>query len=184
MKKLHIMIDCDDVLNNLSEDWVKYLNKQHGLDVNPQGISHKNIFEAFPMLSRDEVKSPMQDGIFSGTYTVKPGSYECLKEMVDDGHEVSIVTAHINKTTGMKIVWIKTNFPFLSRDNIIITSKKHKIMGDVLIDDSIYNLLEGNHLKILFDHPNNHGYDAEANGMIRVYTLKEAYEVIQKELTG
>jgi len=29
-KKLHSMVDCDNVLNNLSEDWVMYLNKKHG----------------------------------------------------------------------------------------------------------------------------------------------------------
>jgi len=28
-------IDCDNILNNVSEDWVMYLNKKHGLSVNP-----------------------------------------------------------------------------------------------------------------------------------------------------
>jgi 5'(3')-deoxyribonucleotidase len=55
-------------------------------------------------------------------------------------------------------------------------------LGDVLIDDSIHNLLDGNYLKILFDHPNNHNYDARANQMHRVYTLAQAYEIITKEL--
>jgi len=172
------MVDCDNVLNNVSEDWVEYLNKKHGLSVNPQGMSHEKIYEAFPMLSRDEIEFPLQDEVFGKSYTVKPGSYEYLKKMVDDGHEVSIVTAHNNRTAGMKFEWVTTHFPFLSRDDIIIARKKNKIMGDVLIDDEVYNLLGGNYLKILFDHPNNHGYDAKANGMIRVYNLKEAYEVI------
>jgi len=177
--KLHIMVDCDNVLNNLSEDWVMYLNTKHGLSVNPKHISHDKIYEAFPSLSRDEVKFPLQDEAFGGSYSVKPGSYEYLKQMVDDGHEISIVTAHNNKTAGMKFEWITTHFPFISRDDIIITRKKHKIIGDVLIDDEVKNLLQGSHLKILFDHPNNHGYDANANGMIRVYNLKEAYEIIK-----
>ena len=43
-----------------------------------------------------------------------------LKEMITDGHEVSIVTAHNNRTAGMKFEWVTTHFPFLSRDDIII----------------------------------------------------------------
>jgi len=181
-RKLHIMVDCDNVLSNTSESWVMYLNKKHGLSVNPQGLSHEKIYEAFPTLSRDEVKFPLQDEAFCEIFQVKPGSYECLKQMIDDGHEVSVVTAHNNKTAGVKFEWVTAKFPFLSRDDIIITRKKHKIIGDVLIDDEVRNLLSGNYLKILFDHPNNHGYDAQANGMIRVFTLMEAYDIIQNEL--
>jgi len=180
--KLHLMIDCDNVLNNLSEDWVMYLNRKHGLQVNPQGLSHEKIYEAFSMLSKDEVKFPLQDEVFGKSYHVKQGSYECLKKMVDDGHEVSIVTAHNNKTASMKFEWITAHFPFISRDDIVITRKKSKIIGDALIDDEVRNLLGGNYLKILFDHPNNHDYDAKANGMIRVYTLEEAYDVICNKL--
>jgi len=183
-RKLHIMVDCDNVLNNVSEDWVMYLNKKHGLSVNPQNKSHENIYEVFTALSlsKEEIEFPLQDETFGGSYSVKLGSYEYLKKMVDDGHEVSIVTSHNNRTAGMKFEWVTTHFPFISRDDIIITRKKHKVLGDVLIDDDEYNLLGGNYLKILFDHPNNHGYDAKANEMIRVYTLKEAYEVIKREL--
>jgi len=182
MKKYQILVDCDNVLNNLSEDWVAYLNKKHGLSVNPYGLSHAQIPEAFPTLTREEVKSPLRDETFGLSYTLKPGSFEALKQMHDDGHEITIVTAHNNRTAGFKFEWLTTHFPFLSRDDIIITRKKHKIIGDVLIDDAAKNLIHGFFLKILFDHPNNHGYDAEANGMKRVYTLEEAYKIIQKEL--
>jgi len=178
------MIDCDNVLNNLSEDWVVYLNKKHGLSVDPRNLSHEEIYKSFPSLSKDEVNFPLRDETFGRSYTVKPGSYDCMKEMLDDGHEVSVVTAHNNKTAGMKFEWITTHFPFLTRDDIIITRKKHKIMGDVLIDDEVRNLLSGSCLKILFDHPNNSGYNAEENGMVRAYTLKEAYEVIKRELNA
>jgi len=174
------MVDCDNVLNNLSADWVEYLNRKHGFSVSPHGLSHEKIWEAFPMLSESDIKFPLQDESFGMSYTVKPGSYECLTKMMNDGHEVSIVTAHNNRTAGMKFEWITKHFPFLSRDDIIITRKKQKIIGDVLIDDEARNLEGGNYLKLLFDHPNNHGYDTEANGMIRVYTLAEAYAVIQE----
>lgn len=40
-------------------------------------------------------------------------------------------------------------FPFLSWKNVIITSSKKMIKGDVLIDDGIHNLLDGDYKKIL-----------------------------------
>jgi len=70
----------------------------------------------------------------------------------------------------------------LSRSDIIITTKKQKVIGDVLIDDMVHNFEGGNYLKLLFDSPINRNYDAEANGMVRVHTLKEAYEVIHSIL--
>ena len=102
--------------------------------------------------------------------------------MIDDGHEVSIVTAHNNKTCWTKFEWLTQHFPFIHRDDVIITTKKQKIIGDPLIDDSVFNLIGGNYLKILFDHPNNHEYSEESDDIFRVYTLKEAYEVIKREL--
>jgi len=182
MKKLHIMIDCDDVLNNVSEDWVAWLNARHGLCVDARDVSYKNIYQAFPMLTREEVKFPLMHESFSGKWTVKPGSVEALRQMVDDGHEISIVTAHNNKTCWTKFVWLSEQFPFIHSDDVIITTKKQRIIGDVLVDDHVHNLEGGDYLKILFDHPNNHGYDAQAKGVFRVYTLAQAYDVIKKEL--
>lgn len=183
MKPLHIMIDCDDVLNLLTEDWVHCLNQQHGVAINPQGFSHAAVHESFPLLTREEVKLPLRDADFAQSYTVRPGSAECIQQMLDDGHEVSIVTAHNNRTAGYKFEWVTKNFPMLTRDDVIITRKKQKIRGDVLIDDAVKNLEGAPFMKILFNHPNNHGYDASANGMFRVHTLNEAYELIKKELT-
>ena len=179
MKKLHIMVDCDEVLNNCYEHWVEYLNKRHNLSANAQDITSRDIHNLFPTLSKEEVRSPLTEETFGLTFKVRPYSEEYLKKMIDDGHEISIVTAHNNKTVGTKFEWILKNFPFLSKDDIIITAKKQKIIGDVLIDDSVQNLEGGNYLKILFDSPINRGYDAKANGMIRVYTLKDAYETIK-----
>ena len=178
MRKLHIMVDCDGVLNNLLEHWVEFLNERYNLAADARDITEWNLQHLFPTLSQEEILGPLQEEAFSGTYKVKPHSAEYLKKMIDDGHEVSIVTAHNNRTAGTKFDWILGNFPFFSRDDIIITAKKQKIMGDVLIDDMPHNLEGGDYMKILFHNSTNRGYDAKANGMVRVYSLKEAYEAI------
>jgi len=169
-------------MNNLTEHWIDYLNERYGFAVNAKNISKRELSQAFPELTKEEIDSPLEDEKFGLTFKVRPYSAECLKHMIDDGHEISIVTAHNNRTVGTKFDWLLSNFPFLSRNDIIITSKKQKIIGDALIDDAIHNLGGGNYFKILFDRPDNRDYDAKANGMVRVYTLKEAYEVIKEVL--
>ena len=69
-------------------------------------------------------------------------------------------------------------FPFLSWDQVIITSRKQMIRGDVLIDDGIHNLEGGEYKKILFTAPYNRHYDAEANGMARVDSWDQIIRII------
>lgn len=69
-------------------------------------------------------------------------------------------------------------FPFLTWNDVIITSHKQLVNGDVLIDDGIHNLEGGNYFKILMTAQHNKKYDAEANGMLRVGTWAEVYTAI------
>ena len=71
-------------------------------------------------------------------------------------------------------------FPFLSWSQVIITSRKQLIRGDVLIDDGIHNLEGGAYRKILVTAPYNRYYDAEANGMIRVHNWDEIVRIIDE----
>ena len=71
-------------------------------------------------------------------------------------------------------------FPFLSWDQVIITSRKQLIRGDVLIDDGIHNLEGGQYKKVLMTAPHNISFDAEAHGMIRVRNWKEIEQVIDQ----
>jgi 5'(3')-deoxyribonucleotidase len=55
----------------------------------------------------------------------------------------------------------------------MVTSNKKLIKGDVLRDDGVHNLLEGDYKKILVSTPYNESFDAEANNIIRVKNWKE-----------
>ena len=104
-----------------------------------------------------------------------------LKKWMDEGHEVLIVTATPFDSVPEKIGgYLFEHFPFLSWDQVIITSRKQMIRGDVLIDDGIHNLEGGSYRKILFTAPYNRDYDAEGNGMIRVHDWREIVEIIDR----
>jgi len=185
MKKLHILVDCDVVLNNLLEHWVDCLNKRHNTNANANDIHIWDLRCIYPDLSEDSLLEPLREYKFWHSLTPNPISIEYTKKMLDDGHEVSVVTAQDATTyhaLPAKIDWLLKNYPFFSWRDVIITSKKQSVIGDVLIDDGVHNLTGGNYFKILYDCPNNRSYNAECNGMIRVYSLKEAYEIIKCKL--
>ena len=183
MRRLRILIDMDQVLNNLLDWWVQYLNNRHGTDARAQDIHVWDLRCVYPDLTKEEVDRPLSENIFWAGLSTRPHSVETVTKMIDDGHEVYVVTAaSVYQTLPAKVDWLLANYPCLRWGNIVITYRKQIIDGDVLIDDAVHNLEGGSYLKILMDCPNNKGYDAEENGMIRVSTMKEAYEVIRKEL--
>ena len=182
MKKLRILVDIDDVLNNLLDRWVALLNKKYNLSANAQDLKVWNVQGIYPTLTVKEVYRPMYENEIWGLLSPRPTSARYVKKMIDDGHDVIIVTAAVYQTLPAKMDWLFAAFPFLSWENVVIARRKQLIKADVLIDDGIHNLEGGEFFKILMDSPNNRHYDAEGNGMVRVHTIKEAYEVINKYL--
>lgn len=174
-----ILIDADGVLEDLSQKWVEYLNEIHGTSVRYEELTAWDMTEAFPTLTREQVYAIDRDEAFYSRLKPIPGAVKAVRRMLDDGHEVFVVT-----TTPYQVVKAKLDraifpyYPFLSWKNIIITCDKHLIRGDVLIDDGVHNLLGGEYRKILVTAPYNKDFDAEANGMIRVDTWEEIYHAV------
>jgi len=179
MKKLEILVDIDEVLNNLLERWVACLNEKYGVSANMEDKNTWRLNALYPTLTDDEIDSPLFDNAFWASLETRPYSVEYLHKLISDGHDVSIVTAtHVYQTIPAKMDWLFRHYPYLSWDNIILAKKKQRIRGDVLIDDAIHNLEGGSYIKLLHDSPYNRNYEAGNNGMIRVYNLMDAYNVI------
>ncbi len=174
-----ILVDMDDTIEYLLRAWVKGVNEKYGYCVSSEEVASWDVSTAFPGLTRKQVYDiPMQPGFWK---TVEPieDAAEVLGRFMASGHEIFIVTA-----TSYEYMYEKMSevlfryFPFLSWDQVIVTSRKQMIRGDVLIDDGVHNLKGGSYVKILMTAPHNASYDAEANGMIRVHTWKEIEKVI------
>lgn len=179
MEKLIVLVDMDDVLESLSSAWVCYLNNRHGTVVKLSDITDWDMARAFPTLTDEQIYAPLlEDGFWDW---VKPidGAQKYLRLLMEDGHKVVIVTASGYRTIRAKMERVLFKcFPFLTWDDVIITSNKQLIKGDVLIDDGVHNLVGGSYYKILMDAPHNRGYDAEANGMFRATTWEEVYSAV------
>ena len=176
-----ILVDMDDTIEQLLKAWVGRANEKYGRNVTLEEITDWNVAAPYAGITRQEIYGVIYEpGFWSGIEPM-PGAAEALKHFMDEGHEVFIVTAteieHVEeKMKGLLFRY----FPFISWEQVIITSRKQMIRGDVLIDDGIHNLEGGEYKKIMFTAPHNRFYDAEANGMIRVNTWEEAVRIIDR----
>ena len=51
MKKLTILFDADDTVENLSDCWIAMLNERYGTSVTPEDVHSWDISLAFPTLT-------------------------------------------------------------------------------------------------------------------------------------
>lgn len=181
MKKLTILVDMDDTIENLSEAWVAYLNNRYGTSVSVSDISSWDISQAFPTLSKSEIYGALKETELWGAVKPLPGAVKYLKKLVEDGNEVFIVTASHPDTVEAKMNLVLFRyFPFIPYQNVIISSKKQMISGDILIDDGVHNL-GGKYMGMLFTA--NHNRTVSDNELselnaVRVNNWKEVYELI------
>ena len=175
-----ILVDMDDTIEQLLKAWVRGVNEQYGRNTDVESIASWDVSAAFPGLTREQVYAiPEQPGFWKTVEPI-PGAAEALQRLMAAGHEIYIVTATPPDAVPEKMNELLFRyFPFLSWEQLIITSNKQLIRGDILIDDGIHNLEGGEYVKILMTAPHNRAYDAEANGMIRVHSWPEIEEVIR-----
>lgn len=176
--KLTVLVDVDNVLENLNEAWVNAVNEKYGTTTSPEDIASWDIEQYFEGLSRTQVFSPLHDESFWERLEPIGGASEYLKKLIDDGHQVVLVTSSHPDTIIYKYSFINRYFPFISFKDIIFTSKKQMVRGDVMIDDAPHNLEGGRYIGLLMDSPHNRNYDATAHGFIRVDSWEQIYKAV------
>ena len=176
-----ILIDMDDVLEKLAEAWVCYLNNKYGTSVSIEDVKDFDLSLAFPTLSKETVYAAEKTDEIWDLVKPMPGADAALKKLIKDGHEVIIVTATEYESLRAKMDKVLFKyFPYLSWKQVIITSRKYLIKGDVLIDDGPHNLVKGDYKKILFDANHNRSFDEKSVGAVRVKNWDEALEEIDR----
>ncbi len=169
-----VLVDMDDTIEGLLQAWVRGVNEAYGTAAAYDDVLSWDVSAAFPGLTREQVyEVPLRPGFWSTVEPI-PGAADVLQRLLRAGHEVYIVTATQFENVPEKLGgFLKKYFPFLTRDNVIVTTRKQRIRGDVLIDDGVHNLEGGDYVKILMTAPPNKTYDAEANDMLRVQNWAE-----------
>lgn len=169
----------DDTIEYLGKAWVEYLNNRHGTSVQHSDLRFWDVSLAFPGLTNDQVYAPLYEDEFWKTVKPIPGAVEVLDKLMKDGHKVFIVTASTWQTLPSKMhnVLFKY-FPYLTWDQVIVTSNKQLIMGDILIDDAPHNLENCWCAKVLMDAPHNQDFDEKSIGAVRMNDWFDIYNYV------
>lgn len=175
MKKLTILCDADDTIQELTVHWLAELNKKYNYNVKKEDVTSWDITKAFPDLTPDEVLEALYRDEFWSRTTPIDGSSYYLERLVKDGHKLLIVTASNPETFEAKTKKLLELFPFLSKEQIIRENNKQKVSGDVLIDDGVHNLIGGSYIKFLYNQPNNANFNEKEYDITRVFSWKEIY---------
>lgn len=174
MRKLTILVDMDDTIEQLLKAWLDQLNERYGTSVECEDILDWDMTKAFPTLTKEQVYGITLEYDFWKRVTPIDGAVEGLKRFIDAGHTIYIVTVADYRTIESKMdnVLFKY-FPFISWNNVIIISKKQLLHADVLIDDGVHNLIDGDFKRILVDAPYNRQFNEKEHDMIRVHNWAE-----------
>lgn len=180
MKKLTVLVDMDDTIEMLGDAWCKYLNRKHGTNVTHEELDQWDVTMKFPTLTAEEVYAPLFEDKFWDWVRPMDGAAENIKKIIEDGHTVYIVTTSDYKTIRAKMEKVLFRyFPFLTWSDVIITSNKQLVKGDVLIDDGLHNLIGGSYEKVLMTAPHNKKFEQEQKyGIHRVNNWEEVYDFV------
>lgn len=151
-----VLFDFDEVFVDLNTGALKYVNEKKGTNYSLKDVTSWDFFD----------KPDVRDPFFE--YLALPNVYQehvipnkkminVLKQMVEMGKEVYIVTASVESSQESKYKFIKEHMSFFNTDNLftVNNSSKYKKKSDVLdeltlnyhepivlVDDGIHNILD------------------------------------------
>ena len=152
-----ILVDIDNTITNFAEVLLYVNNINNKTKYSYTDITTYNWFDETFI----NPWAPTNTHHFWDRVQVHPQAISTLEQWVRQGHKVYLVTAsHFNNTLGYKIN--KTLEPFnpklVNEHNVVIAQNKSVIMGDVMIDDYISNLIAFSGTRICYSQPWNKYY--------------------------
>lgn len=183
MIKLKILLDMDDVMIDFLQRWVEVVNKKYNKTAKYTDIYCWSMHCIYPELTHDEIFNVLYKDEFWANVLPKYGAVKYIRRLIEDGHEIYVVTASCPKTMMLKQTHVlKKYFPFIPHENIIMAHNKQMVIGDILIDDNPKNLIGGTYKGILMTAPHNKQYPVRLHGWNRVNSWDEIYELISNML--
>lgn len=145
---MKIGIDMDNVLNNMSEEWMKTYNRLHMDSMTIDDIHCWNI-EKYVKCGR-QIFQYLNPSLFERLIPL-PHSVEVTRRLAKN-HELFLVTATSPWHVDVKMKWMDKYFPHILSKNIIICHRKELIDVDLLIDDGAHNIEAFPKNTIVFDY--------------------------------
>lgn len=173
------LCDLDGVLNNFVQVCLDKFNKENNThhvieDIYTYDIATSLGFQDFKyfldnyLLAADVAENcqPLEDAIK-------------YLELVNNMLDLRIVTAREWCQLTHIFEWFQQHFNYIKDKQIIRCQEKRLVRGDVLIDDSLDNILSFPAGRILFDYRYNRDVDDLQNFINRVKNWEECYNVLK-----
>ena len=146
---MKIFVDMDSTLNDFVKGYVDYYNeifnknisiankdlKQYEISKNIEGIAEEEAVEIRQIIFSTEG--------FWLSIPPQKNAIKAMKEIVDLGHDVYILTAPWKYSINCypeKIQWVRNHKPWFDLDKVIFCRDKYLIHGDIIIDDNPHYL--------------------------------------------
>ena len=145
-----LLIDLDEVLVKFNDEWQKAYNEKYGDNLDMSKVNSwdmsKHVKEE---VGEDVYLLFKQNGIFRYCRPMEY-AYEVLQRLKNAGFEIVIVSdsprghaycdylaspSNVSNPADDKRKWVEEHLPFIPVENMIFTSQKYRVHGDVLIDD-------------------------------------------------
>ena len=186
MKKL--IIDFDDVIcdNQFMQTYNEFFNTNkkpsdfegYYIDASIEDPAEKRAFGEY-VVARNFYRGAV----------IKPGAKEVVSELCKK-YDVYICTAYYmdyvrelcGKVIEQKYEFIAREMPDFNMTKILFTNSKNVVVGDVMIDDNLNNLLTNkSYQKLLFTTDNNKKYTEEelrALNVVRVNSWEDVKKIL------
>ena len=173
-----IGIDFDGTINNMLETWVEWLNRKHGYHVQASDITEWELAKQYPFLDKAELFEPLNTPEFWDEVAIKPDAPEVVERLIHEGHKIYVITSSHYKTLPYKLKrCLFAHFPFLNKEDVIITYNKSLIRCDLMLDDAEHNFKDFFGTRVIFDAPYNRDCTCAD---YRVASWKEFYMLISE----
>lgn len=179
MKKLELLVDLDDTMEDLIPRLVSALNYKFSKEYTSSDITEWDLSKFYPGITNEDLIEAMSRSDFWELIDEKPQACEFIYKLKRDGHDIKVVTAsHYSVLEKKMDLMFFRLFPFLTWDDVIITKDKRRVTGDVLIDDNP-NFLNGfNGIRLLMDASHNRSHVVDSINTIRVHDWHEIYDIV------
>jgi 5'-nucleotidase len=173
MKQKRLIIDMDNVMADVSQQFQTWYTRETGVVIDPQSLIGVPEPEAFP--DKDLLWNFLFTPGFFRTVPVMKDSQKVVAEL-NKKYDVFIVSSALEfpQSLGEKFAWLGDNFPFIDWKQIVFCGSKAVVKGDYMIDDYLKNLDYFDGYRMLYTAPHNQLLE----GHNRVNNWQEVAEVL------
>ena len=176
-----IMVDIDDTICNMQQTAIDIFNKKYNTSYT---INDFHDYDVMSCMSFDHANKMLeiygQPGLYNAVRPLK-GAQDGLQKLINDGHQIYLVTSAIPRTYGEKVEFVKRYFPFIDEAHVVAMKHKHLFRCDVMIEDCLQNLLAKPYYhRVCFNQPWNQSTKDYVYDINRCYNWNDVLAAVNK----